>query len=95
MRFPSWRQDASDNLANRPDTAIAGRPRTEPPESTLSGRSMLHKHCSAMLWVNRYRPSSLGTAALNANESVPTRIRLAAQIASRLNQLRETNLSPR
>jgi hypothetical protein len=39
--------------------------------------------------------SSHYTAALKANESAPTRIRLEAQTASRLNQLRETNFSPR
>ena len=39
--------------------------------------------------------AGLGQLALTANESVPTRIRLEAQIASRLNQLRDTNFSPR
>jgi hypothetical protein len=32
---------------------------------------------------------------LNVSESAPTRARLRAQVASRLNQLRDTNLRPR
>jgi hypothetical protein len=40
-------------------------------------------------------PIQCGSARQNARETAPTTRRLTAQIASRLNQLRDTNLSPR
>jgi hypothetical protein len=36
-----------------------------------------------------------GAIRFNASATAPTRIRLTAQLASRLNQLRETNFKPR
>ena len=39
--------------------------------------------------------AQLQLAKLIASETAPTMMRLAAQLASRLNQLRETNLRPR
>lgn len=41
-------------------------------------------------WPVQYVP-----LAFNASATVPTRIRLTAHTASRLNQLRDTNVSPR
>ena len=40
-------------------------------------------------------PAHCRLARLNASDRAPTKTRLKAQVASRLNQLRDTNLRPR
>ena len=44
---------------------------------------------------DKNRPAQCRLARLIASERAPTNMRLKAQVASRLNQLRDTNLRPR
>src|SRR5260370_6532795 len=80
---------AQDPMPDRTPTAVWGVGK-----STMAGMRGCAPPCRWRI-KDKKRPAQCRLARLIASERAPTNMRLKAQVASRLNQLRDTNLRPR